>query len=130
MTSEAIKEYGFPSNPEELEYQLFPIELEGDRHVFFHGTARKNLEEIISKGFKTRENLQSISFADKSSLSLKYASEARSSESPEGDAIVVRFGDLNKPGIKRENFGIYLYDMELQPEIIGYCVVPDLYNFL
>jgi len=44
--SDEPREYPFPSAPERNEYRLFPDDMENDEHIFFHGTAEKNLGKI------------------------------------------------------------------------------------
>ncbi|SDZ16447.1 hypothetical protein [Nitrosomonas sp. Nm33] len=128
LTNES-KEYPFPSTPEKNGYRLFPDDMENDGHIFFHGTAEKNLVSILNNGFRISGNLQSVSFARESSLSLRYACEARDNSSPQGAVIAVRYACLNKPYIGQEGFGLYVYDLNVQPQIVGYCLVPANYVF-
>jgi hypothetical protein len=99
---DSITKYPFGETNEENGYRLFPDELENDELVFFHGTAESNLESIVNDGFKIQGSLPSVSFAETSALAWKYASEARSTTSPNGCVIAVRFQTLDRPGIKRE----------------------------
>lgn len=117
----------FPSAPEETDYRIFPASLENDGGVFFHGTAEGNLASILSNGFRISGELPSISFARNSSLSLGYACQARSTLSPNGVVIAVRYEDLDKPFITQEAFGLHVYCFSEPPKIIGYCVVPANY---
>jgi hypothetical protein len=44
--------------------------------------------------------------------------------------IAVRFENLKEwKHDATESWGIYLYELERQPEIIGYCVIPADYIF-
>lgn len=126
----SLKEYPFPWPDQDKGYDLFPLELESDNLVFFHGTAKRNLCSIIDKGFVIPASLPSISFARRSGLALKYACEARSADSPEGCVLAVRLQCINKQGMKVEAFGLHVYKFDSQPVIIGYCVVPDDYLFV
>lgn len=110
-------------------YCLFPDELENDPLVLFHGTAAINLPSILSEGFRPKKALASSSFANQSSLSLRYACEARCEESPDGVVIAVRFEAVNIRGLRREPFGIHLDDHRIQPVIFSYCIVPAGYLF-
>jgi hypothetical protein len=84
----------------------------------------------VNDGFKIQGSLPSVSFAKTSALPLKYASETRSTTSPNGCVIAVRFQTLDRPGIKREHFGLHVYKFDPQPAVIGYCVIPADYVFL
>ncbi len=127
----SIKKYPFPWPNDERGYRLFPDELENDPLVAFHGTVRANLESIIDKGFAFAGSLQSLSFAKDSALPLSYACKARSSESPEGCVIAVRFRPpIPRPGVGVETSVIHVYKLDEQPKVIGYCVVPADYKFV
>jgi hypothetical protein len=123
------KEYPFPSTPEKNEYRLFPDDMENDGQIFFHGTAEQNFSSIVNNGFRISGNLLSVSFARNSSLPLRYACESRSISSPCGVVLAVRYACLNKPHIVKENFGLHVYNLDEQPKIIGYCVIPANYVF-
>jgi hypothetical protein len=127
--SDEPREYPFPSAPERNEYRLFPDDMENDEHIFFHGTAEKNLASIVSYGFRISGDLPSVSFAKNSSLSLRYACEGRNDSAPCGVVLAVRYACLNKPGIVQESFGLHVYNFDEQPQIVGYCVVPASYVF-
>lgn len=127
--NDPTREYTFLETNEEKGYHLFPGELENDEHIFFHGTAEKNLESILESGFRISGNLSSVSFAKSSSLSLKYACEARNESSPRGVVIAVRFDCLSKPYIVQESFGLHVYNLDMQPHIVGYCFIPENYVF-
>lgn len=124
---ESIKQYSFPWPNDDKGYDIFPIELESNPNVVFHGTAESNLESILEDGFIYRNESPSISFAKNSSLSLRYACEKRSGYSPNGVVLAVIFESLQQPGLAVESSCIYLYPKGKQPKIIGYCVVPGNY---
>ena len=126
MTPLSPKEFPFGGASEQNEYRVFPEELESDEHVLFHGTAEARLPSILANGFAPGRRLPSVSFAHKSSLPLRYACEARRPESPCGVVIAVRFDDLTNPFVVRDAVGAHVYN-NVQPEIIGYCVVPADY---
>jgi hypothetical protein len=121
--------FPFPIAPEDADYRLFPVCLESDDHVFFHGTAEENLASILENGFRISGGLPSVSFGKDSSLPLSYACKARSKSSPNGVVIVVRYEDLTERFIKKEAFGLHVYCFNKQPKIIGYCVVPGGYLY-
>jgi hypothetical protein len=124
-----MEEYPFLYTIEENDYKLFPANLENDAHIFFHGTAEKNLCSIIKDGFRISGNLPSVSFANSSSLSLNYACNSRSEASPEGVVIAVRYEDVTLPYFRVESFGLHVDNMENQPTIVGFCVVPANYVY-
>lgn len=125
----SIRQYDFPWPNDDNGYDIFPTDLENDPLVAFHGTAESNLDSIIRSGFKIGGELPSISFAKNSSLPLNYACRKRSEISPNGVVIAVRFESLTQPGVAEEVSCIHLYCQGKQPEIIGYCVVPENYVF-
>ncbi len=88
-------EHKFLCDLENLEYCLFPDEMEKDEQIFFHGTTEKNFVSIIATGFRISGDLSSISFARNSSLSLKYACQYRCDDSPRGAVLAVRYECLN-----------------------------------
>lgn len=127
----SIKEYPFPWPDQDKGYSLFSAELETDELTAFHGTAEANLKSIINDGFKFGDSLSSISFARQSPLALRYGSEARSAGSPKGCVLVVRFAQpIPRPGVTVEASIIYVYNLEEQPKVIGYCVIPEEYQFV
>ena len=121
-------EYKFPNNIENHEYCLFPDEIENDEQIFFHGPAEKNFTSIIATGFRIFGDLQSISFAKNSSLSLKYACQSRCEDSPRGIVLAVRYMCLNQY-IVQESFGLHVYCFDEQPEIVAYCIVAENYAY-
>jgi hypothetical protein len=130
LCHETVKRYEFLDPSEGNGYLLFPESLESNEHIFFHGTAETNLASILKTGFKISGILPSVSFAKRSSLSLKYACESRCLTSPRGVVIAAMFECLNSPHIARESFGIHVYGFDTQPFIVGYCIVPASYLFL
>lgn len=130
MADDTPKEYPFEGADEENGYRLFPVDLENDDHVAFHGTAEANIRSIIDNGFTFAGSLQSLSFAKSSTFALKYACDARTEASPNGCVLAVRFVSLDRPGIMVETSIIHVYKLEEQPKVIGYCVVPANYRFV
>lgn len=123
------KEHQFPAAGEERDYRQFPDELENDKHVLFHGTAARNLRSIVEDGFRPGDELDSVSFANNSSLALGYACKSRVTATDCGCIVAVRFEHLNAPGLKTEQFGIHAYRLNPQPAVIGYCLIPANYVF-
>lgn len=124
-----MKQYEFPENIEEHEYQVFPSELENDPAIFFHGTSELAFNSIKKEGFLPTQQLPSVSFIKTSPLSLRYACECRSPESPNGVVIVVQFPINTIKGVRRENEFLYLEDMSKQPLVVGYCTIPSSYQY-
>ena len=127
-----MKVFLFPDKIDVVGYKAFPAALEGDPNIYFHGTGAASLEAILRDGFKIPAPplAQSVSFATTSSLSLRYASEARNVASPEGCIIAVRYADLTRRGIVKETTILHDYTLKPKPEIIGYCIVPSNYVFI
>jgi hypothetical protein len=121
-------EYPFQGASEQTHYRVFPDKLEDDELIAFHGTAETNLKPIIDGGFSFVGTLQSLSFARNSSLALKYACDARTGASPNGCILAVRFPSLEK--VVAESAVIHVYKLDLQPKIIGYCIIPASYRFI
>lgn len=130
MSQTSPIEYPFLGVSENNGYRVFPNELENDPLVAFHGTARVNLPSILDQGFAFTRTLKSLSFAKNSSLALSYACKARTSNSPDGCILVVRFDSLEKRGIGVEHSIIYVTKLDEQPEVIGYCIIPADYQFV
>lgn len=130
IESNTFPVFPFPDNPADADYCLFPVSLENDDLVFFHGTAESNLTSILNIGFAIPQSSPSISFAKSSSLSLRYASEARCTASPNGVVIAVRYSSIERPHITQEAFGLHVYSFDEPPTIIGYCIVPQSYVFI
>lgn len=127
--NQVAKQYEFRGPSEENGYLVFPDVLENDDHTFFHGTAGINLASIQENGFRITGNLASVSFARTSALPLRYACEARCQSSPRGVVIAARFDCLNRPGLVQEGSLLYVYKFEVQPCIVGYCIVPAEYLY-
>ena len=124
-----MKEYPFIYTIEENDYRLFPDDLENNPHIFFHGTAEKNLDSILRNGFRISGNLPSVSFANNSSLPLSYACNSRNESSPNGVVIAVRYEDVTLPYIRVESFGLHVDSMKNQPALVGFCIVPANYVY-
>lgn len=107
---------------------LFPPELENDPLIFFHGTHRKNLEPILKEGFKAFPPTDSVSYAKSSVYSLTHIFMKQEVLTEEAVVIVVRFDTLKQQGIKENFSDIHVYKPEIQPAIIGYCIVPLTYE--
>lgn len=124
-----MTEYTFPANIGDHDYNVFPAALESGPNIFFHGTSKIAFDKIKTEGFKHGPVLQSVSFIRTSPLSLRHACEKRSAESPNGAIIAVRFPEGNIRGIRRENEFLYLDNLSIQPEIVGYCIILGSYQF-
>ena len=122
-----MEEYPFPQKPEDVEYNVFPEELENDENILFHGTSMENFNGILREGFRPSPPLESVSFSSLSSLALGYACDARSDASPAGCVIAVRYSNLNEKWITCESFGIHDHRCDPQPEIVGFVTVPEVY---
>jgi hypothetical protein len=125
----AVQEFPFPWPNEASGYALFPPELENDELVFFHGTPKKNLDPIRREGFKRSDSLPSVSYARKSSMSLDHVVRKRHEwNEPEAVVFVVRFDNTDDPALVHNPSDIHVYKPELQPKILGYCIVPANYE--
>lgn len=120
--------YPFPFSNGDDGYDIFPVELEADPLVAFHGTSESCLDSILEQGFKIAGVLPSISFAKNSSSALGYAVHKRNNDSRQGVVIAVRFESLTGPWVVEEISFIHVYCEDKQPKIIGYCIVPESYQ--
>ncbi|ELA7420937.1 hypothetical protein Q9F26_004631 [Vibrio parahaemolyticus] len=135
-----MKKYDFPFPNEEKGYSLFPSNLEQDGNVLFHGTTIENFDSIVADGFKSAKELgkgtapdfllQSVSYAKTSNQCLGYVCRNRSETEPK-DCVVfaVKFESLDVYGITNNSCDIHVNLPNIQPEIIGYCIVPKDYEF-
>lgn len=126
---QSVVKYVFVEPSEETSYRLFTEKIENDEIVAFHGTACANLNSILDNGFELKGPLESLSFSKNSNVALNYACDARSATSPDGCVIAVRFDSLDKPSICVGPSIIHVYDLNDQPKVISYCIVPASYVF-
>lgn len=122
-------EYPFVTPTEERGYMLFPDVIENDPRILFRGTSEAELASVIQNGFAIRGSSPSVSFADRSSLPLRYACESRKSSGDRGVVIAAQFRNPMVPFAKFENGIVHVYRFEEQPQIHGYCIVPADYVF-
>lgn len=130
-----IVEHTFPGSDEmqERHYCVFPVTLENNNLVLFHGTHPADYATILSEGFKSAfqlkgEGLTSVSYAHKSSGALIHIRSRHTSD--EVIIIAVRFDAVQaRPGMVVNTSDIHVYD-GTQPEIIGFCRVPASYRFI
>ncbi len=110
-------------------YEVFPAEYEKDEWIVFHGTSWNAFEKIKLEGFRLVTGIPSTSFAYSSQHALEYACKKRSLGDC-GVVIMVKFKPEHK--VKKEPGGHWhLYDhANSQPEIIGYCTVPENYRHI
>ncbi|EJL6557096.1 hypothetical protein NMS12_003441 [Vibrio cholerae] len=136
-----MKQYDFPFPNEEKGYSLFPSDLEESDNILFHGTAIENFDAIVSDGFKSAKEigkgtnpnflLESVSYAKTSNQCLAYVCNNRDKSNPkDGVVFVVKFDSLDVFGITNNFDDIHVNLPNIQPEIIGYCIVPKEYKFI
>jgi hypothetical protein len=118
--------FDFPLNLSDKGYLLFSDEIENNSHVYFHGTSMESFEKIVNQGFKLINGAQSISFSRNSGLALKYACDRRDDNSPLGVVMAVMYPS-NFNFFHQEDFGMHVYRTDIQPSIIGYCIIPANY---
>lgn len=128
FTGDNMREFDFPWPNKEKGYQLFPLELENDPLVLFHGTLKKNLNPILKEGFKPCPTKTSVSYAKSSIFSLTHIFTNKQTLTEEYVVIAVRFDTIELQGIKNNLSDIHVYKLEIQPTIIGYCTVPINYE--
>lgn len=111
------------------DYRVFPLELEDDPLVLFHGTKLSNFASIVAEGFKrgidVGTTLMSISYAKESSAALTHWI-GRRKVGEEGVIFALRFPTFD--GLSEEIQ--IVYDRKVvptQPMLIGYVVVPAGY---
>jgi len=125
-----VPEYALPSDMHVSEdYRVFPLELEDNPLVVFHGTALANFDAIVAVGFKrgidAGATLESISYAKGSSSALTHWI-GRRMVGQDGIILALRFESFQ--GLHEEVQIVYDYKtVPTQPEIIGYVVVPATY---
>ena len=136
-----MKEFSFPWPNESKGYSLFPSDLEENPNIMFHGTGIENFDSIVEDGFKSASQLgkginedfllESVSYAKTSSQCLGYVCNNRDNKHPtDGVVFVVEFTSLQHVGIKENSIDIHVYNPNIQPQIIGYCIVPKDYKFV
>lgn len=108
---------------EENKYCLFMADLETDSQVFFHATPLCYKDSILKKGFKSAYilgigPLKSVSYAKKSSACLAHLGCATDKDYV---VFVVKFESLE--GIKENLSDIHVYKPDIQPKILGYCIL-------
>lgn len=125
-----MQKYNLPTDMHIREdYRVFPLDIENDPHILFHGTALENFEPIKSEGFKrgidVGAKLESISYAKGSVGALTHWVSRRKKEQ-HGIILAVRFKNL-QPLTEEVDF-VYDYKQKpTQPEIVGYVEIPATY---
>lgn len=104
-------------------YCLFAGELERDPLVLFHATPHRHKDSIVCGGFQSASSLgvgelQSVSYAKKSSTCLAYVGR---SVSEDYVVFAVRFESLDR--VANNESDIHVYDHSIQPKILGFCVL-------
>ena len=124
-----MQEYHLPNDMNERgDYRAFPLELEEDPNVVFHGTAMSNFDSIRAEGLKRGSGagaLKSISYAKSSMSSLDHWTRRRD-DGQDGVIIAFRFDSLDGLDVETS----YIYDRKYppgRPEIIGYVLVSGAY---
>ena len=123
-----MQKFDFLWPNEEKGYELFPLELENDPLVLFHGTLERNLHPILEYGFKAFPPLDSVSYAKSSIYSLTHIFNNQHVLTEVAVVIAVRFETLEQQGIKNNLSDIHVFKHEIQPKIIGYCTLPINYE--
>ncbi len=133
-----MQKYEFQIPNEVNHYNLFPDELENDPLVFFHITPSENFDSIIKRGFLFASTLgkeepicfyplMSVSYAKNSSSCLTHRGE---NSAHDNVIFVVKFETLNLSdieGITINPSDIHVRNEAIQPQILGYCIVPQAY---
>ncbi len=116
--------YKFVTPSEDNNFNIFDSCLESNPQIFFHTTPSRNIESILSKGFKFGKELDSVSYANNSSSCLSH----RGKNVIEDFVIfVVKFKKVDSKRIRINHCDIHILKEEIQPEIKGYCVIPKEY---
>jgi len=111
-------------------YKLFPVEFENHENIVFHGTKEEYSNSIENNGCQFTTELKSVFFSRTSDLALGYACKKRTGLD-RGTVLAVRFNDMNAKGIDNgESSCIYLRDLEIQPEILCICYIPNNYKHI
>ena len=104
-------------------YRMFSDELENDPLVFFHATPLRYRSSFSVNGFQSAAilgvgELQSVSYAKKSSACLAHLG---CNVSEDYALFAVRFQSLDRAVVNHSD--IHVYDLSIQPQILGYCVL-------
>lgn len=110
---------------EENHYCLFAEELEKNPLVLFRADPQRNFDSIVTLGFRSAASLgigglRSVSYAKRSSLCLTHI---RTLEPEAYVVFAVEFDSLD--GVVVNDSDVYVYDLSIQPRILGYCELPS-----
>lgn len=128
-----MKQYNFIAPCEANNYCLFDKELEENPNIVFHTTRIEKFNSILEKGFlsakelgiETDVQLESVSYAKSSSGCIAHRG---STQDVDYVVIIVKFEDINDSRIANNGDVIHIYHKELQPEIVGYTIIPKEYK--
>ena len=117
---------------EENDYHAFDLFFENDPLVLFHMTPKTNLHSIEMHGFKSGKALgigenDSVSYAKRS----KGCFAHKGTHFLEDQVIIAaKFDTLDKDRVKIDIDDVYVYDINIQPSILGYCELPKGYKIV
>lgn len=116
-------------------YRLFPLNLENDDHLLFHGAELEKLDVILREGLRPNPPLVTISFGNESSTCLSHLMTTwggTNSDRPELCIIAYRVDDLARRQIivfgpdRRINTEVHSY----RPDACAYCIIPNTYKHI
>lgn len=116
-----------PETPtEHNNYSLFNSVLEDDDLVYFRITELSNLDPILQEGFKPSPGSHTVSFANKSRRSLSHQPNPK-----DQDYVVfaVKFTQAQLDQVAMEGVDIQVARPEIQPQILGYCLLPKGFKY-
>tara|TARA_R110001592_G_scaffold20926_18_gene84755 strand:+ start:4486 stop:4854 length:369 start_codon:yes stop_codon:yes gene_type:complete len=102
-------------------HQVAREEFENDPLVLFHTTPMKNFGSIVEQGFRFGEIVKSVSYAYKSTSCLMHRGEFVAEDYA---VFIVKFETLDQDFITKNILDIHVHNEDLQPEIIGYSIIP------
>lgn len=121
-----MKEYEFIIPTQENNYRCALVEFEDDPLVLFHVTLQKNFCSIVEHGFRFGKELQSVTYAYNSTSCLIHRGQ---SVEEECTLFIVKFQTLDECFITKNILDIHVYNIDFQPQIIGYTVIPKDYVY-
>lgn len=109
-------------------YALFSDAYEKDPLNVFHGTDWESFENIRHNGFQRVGELFSTSFAFQSQYALEHACKKKRTPENPGVVIVVKFKPEHRVAKERGGDWHLCDHANSQPEILGFCRIPNTYD--
>jgi hypothetical protein len=109
-------------------YNVFSDDLEDEELIYFHATARENVERILRDGLRSGIELggalHTISYARKSMEALNHWITIRNGR--EGAILAVKFNDHDQ--LFQQGGTIYSLALTTQPTVVAVCTISRSYQ--